>query len=122
MHIPESAYRSEEFSSSRNTVFVAEVACIMCTHVLGIAVDSRWPPVSTVLFQTHGSTVLRRVVLERLRCPNCGGNTAPSDLTTRLLRRERPSDPGADEKPRRGRPPKWLVAQRAAARALELAE
>ena len=118
MHIPESAYRSEEFSASRTTVFVAEVACIMCTHVVGTAVDSRWPPVSTVLFQAQGSTELRRVVLERLRCPECGGNTAPTEVTTRLLRRECPSDAEADDEPRRGRPPKWLVAQRAAARAL----
>lgn len=122
MHIPESAYRSDEFVSSRTTVFVAEIACIMCTHVLGTAVDSRWPPVGAVLFQTQGSTVLRRIELERLRCPNCGGNTAPTEVTTRLLRRERPCEPGQDDEPRRGRPPKWLVAQRAAARALDAAD
>ena len=120
MHIPESAYHSKEFSSLRTTVLVAEIACIMCTHVLGIAVDSRWPPVSTVLFQTEGSTVLRRVVLARLRCPGCGGNTAPTEVTTRLLRREQPTDAWLDE-PRRGRPPKWLAAQRAAARPLDAA-
>ena len=121
MHIPESVYRSEEFSSSRTSVFVAEVACIMCTQVVGTVVDSRWPPVSTVLFQGQGSTDLRRVVLERLRCPDCGGNTAATEVTTRLLRRERPSNEQMDDEPRRGRPPKWLVARRAAARALDSA-
>src|SRR5262249_35561262 len=119
MHIPESVYRSEDFSSSRNTVFLAEIVCIMCTQVVGMAVDGRWPPVRTVLFQAHESTVLCRVVLNQLRCPSCGGNTDPTEVTTRLLRRERPSDTGTDDEPRRGRPPKWLVARRAAARARE---
>jgi len=116
MHIPEPAYHSEEFSS-RMTVFVAEIVCLMCTSRIGIALDNRWPPVSTVLFQAQGSTELRRVALEGLRCPDCGGNTVPAEVTTRLLRRERPSH--VDDVPRRGRPPKWLVAQRAAARALD---
>jgi hypothetical protein len=115
MHIPQSAYSSDEFSSPRLTVFVAEIACILCTRVVGTAVDTRWPPVGTVLIQAEGSKVLRRIALEQLRCTDCGGNTAPTEVVTKLLRRERPSDLQIDE-PRRGRPPKWLVALRAAHR------
>lgn len=116
MPIPESAYRSDEFSASATTVFVAEIACIMCTRILGTAIDTRWPPLNTVLIQMEGSTVLRRVELGRLRCDVCGGNTAPTEVTTRLLRRERAID-WQREQPRRGRPARWLVAERARAAA-----
>jgi hypothetical protein len=115
MHIPESAYLSDEFLSPATTVFVAEITCILCAREVGIAVDTRWPPAGTVLIQMEGSTVLRRVELRRLRCPDCGGNTSTDEVTTRLLRRERTIDWRNEERPRRGRPPKWLVEQRKAA-------
>jgi hypothetical protein len=113
MLIPESARHSEEFPPGATTVFVAEIACIMCSRVLGTAVDTRWPPAFSVLIQVEGSRVLRRVELSRLRCPDCGGNTSATEVTARLLRREGVIDWRRDQ-PRRGRPPKWLVAQRAA--------
>jgi hypothetical protein len=116
MLIPEAAYRSDDFPAPATTVFVAEIACIMCTRVLGTAFDTRWPPLNTVLIQIEGSAVLRRVELSQLRCDVCGGNTSPTEVTTRLLRRERAID-WQREQPRRGRPPKWLVAERARARA-----
>jgi hypothetical protein len=49
----------------------------------------------------------------RLRCPVCGGNTAADEVTVRSVRLEGPTDWKAD-RPRRGRPPKWLVEQRQA--------
>lgn len=113
MFIPEPAYRSEEFSSAATPVFVAEISCILCCREVGIAIDVRWPPVGSVLVQLEGTRTLRRVELRRLRCPDCGGNTSPTEVTTRLLRRERPVDWQQAEQPRRGRPPKWLVARRA---------
>lgn len=115
MLIPESAYRSEEFPSPATTVVVAEITCIMCGRDVGTAVDTRWPPIGSVLIQLEGSTVLRRIQLDRLRCPDCGGNTEATDVSTKLLRRERPLDWQHMERPRPGRPPKWLLAQRAAA-------
>jgi len=114
MLIPESAYGSDAFPAPATTVFVAEIACLLCTRVIGTAIDVRWPPLTTVLIQREGSTVLRRVELSRLRCGDCGGNTAATEVTRRLLRREGPVDLESDH-PRRGRPPKWLVAQRIAA-------
>ena len=113
MLIPESARHSDEFPFGATTVFVAEIACIMCSRVIGTAVDTRWPPVYSVLIQVEGARVLRRVELSRLRCPDCGGNTSSTEVTARLLRREGPID-WRKNGPRRGRPPKWLVAQRAA--------
>ena len=99
MLIPESAHRSEEFPHGATTVFVAEIACILCGRVLGTAVDTRWPPVYSVLIQMEGSRVLRRVELSRLRCPDCGGNTvthrsdrasAPPGRCHRLAERSNP--------------------------------
>src|SRR5947207_3040595 len=108
MHIPESAYSSDEFAKPATTVFVAEITCILCSRDIGTAVDTCWPPVGTVLIQLEGSNMLHRVEVRRLRCPDCGGNTSATEVTTRLLRRER-SVNWKDERPRRGRPPKWLV-------------
>ena len=116
MLIPESVYRSDEFPAPATTVFVAEISCIMCSREVGIAVEARWPPVGTVLIQLEGSRVLQRVELRHLRCPDCGGNTSPTEVTMRLLRRERPLDWQQEGQPRRGRPPKWLALQRAAHR------
>ena len=113
MHIPESVFRSEAFPAPATPVFVAEIACIMCTAVVGTAIDTRWPPVLTVLIEFDGSRVLQRVELDRLRCPQCGGNTAATEVTPRLLRRDR-LDWRLD-RPRLGRPPKWLAALRATA-------
>jgi len=113
--IPESAYGSVELPSAAKTVFAAEITCLMCSRTVGTAVDIRWPPISTVLVRFEGWTVFRRVSLHQLRCSDCGGNTAPTEVTIRKLRRERPLD-WQNEQPHRGRPPKWLVAQRQAAR------
>lgn len=121
MFIPESAYGSTELPSpppstttrKTTTVFVADITCILCSRGIGTAVAPNWPPVISVLIQLEGSHVLRRIALEWLRCPDCGGNSAPSEVTTRLFRHEHPID-WQQEQPRRGRPPKWLVAQRTA--------
>ena len=70
MHIPESVFQSEAFPAPATPVFVAEIACIMCTAVVGTAIDTRWPPVLTVLIEFDGSRVLQRVELDRaLRIP-----------------------------------------------------
>jgi hypothetical protein len=86
----------------------------MCNRAIGTAVSTFWPPVESVLIQLEGSKELRRVLLSRLRCPDCGGNTEAAEVTKKFLRRERPVDWQRD-RPQRGRPPKWLVALRATA-------
>jgi hypothetical protein len=115
MLIPESVYRSVELPATKTPVFAAEIACLMCSRTVGIAVDTRWPPVSAVLFRVEGSTLFRRIPLHQLRCWECGGNTAPAEVSIRTLRREDPLD-WQNEIPHRGRPPRWLVEQRRAAR------
>jgi hypothetical protein len=50
----------------------------------------------------------------RLRCAVCGGNTTANDVSIRTVRLE-PAIDWREVRPRRGRPPKWLVEQRQAA-------
>jgi hypothetical protein len=96
---------------------VAEISCLMCSRTVGTVVATRWLPVGVVLIQPAGSNRLQRCLVDRLRCPDCNGNTAPTEVTQQSIRRERVIDWQTGDQ-RRGRPPKWLVAQRAAARRL----
>ena len=100
-------------------VMVAEITCLLCARTIGTATADTWPPASPVLFQPIGSRTVRVVAAWwRVRCPDCGGNTVVSELVARTVRCESPADWSA-ERPRRGRPPNWLVAQRRAATALD---
>jgi len=92
---------------------VAEIACLLCARPVGTVRADRWPPNNLVLFQPAGSSTAGPITIWRLRCPVCGGNTAADEITVRMIRLERPTDWQAD-RPRRGRPPKWLVRQRQA--------
>jgi hypothetical protein len=66
-------------------VFVAEIACIMCTAIVGTAIDTRWPPVLTVLIEFKEFRVLRRVDLDRsIALPAARGNTEATEVTPRL--------------------------------------
>ena len=65
-------------------------------------------------FRPADSTTERQLpTVSRLRCPLCGGNAIVDELDVRTLRLEAPIDWRA-ERPRRGRPPKWLAQQRQA--------
>jgi hypothetical protein len=98
----------------RRRVFVAEITCLLCGREAGTAMADRWPPTGPILFQPPDAqtpTVVR--AWWRLRCAACGGNTAADELTTRSVRLE-PVIDWREVRPRRGRPPKWLVEQRRA--------
>ncbi len=98
----------------RQRLVVAEITCLLCARPVGTARADRWPPTGPVLFQPAGSSTARSLpTIWRLRCPVCGGNTAADDITVRTVRLEGPTDWKAD-RPRRGRPPKWLVVLRQA--------
>ena len=117
MLISESALRATPLFAPEAAVFVAEIDCLMCSRSVGVAITTRWPPVGVVLRQPAGSTTLHRCLVGRLRCPDCGGNTAASEVERRSIRPEKSVDWQGTER-RRGRPPRWLVAQREAARPL----
>jgi hypothetical protein len=98
----------------RQTLYVAEIACLLCARPVGTATSASWPPSGPVLFRSADSLVDCQVpAIWRMRCPVCGGNTAVDELATRTVRTEGPTDWQADP-PRRGRPPKWLVQLREA--------
>jgi hypothetical protein len=110
-HTPTSA------APHRKQVIVAELACLMCARPIGTATTDCWPPRGPVRFKPTESTTTHRLgTWWRLRCPTCGGNTAATELVVRTARVEPPTDWQAD-RPRRGRPPAWLAAQRLAAEA-----
>ena len=96
----------------RRRVFVAEIVCLLCGREAGTATAEHWPPTGPILFQPPGAQAPTPVrAWWRLRCPVCGGNTAADEVTTRTLRLE-PVINWSEVRPRRGRPPKWLVEQR----------
>jgi hypothetical protein len=112
-HPPDDA--SSTFPRPRQQrLVVAEIACLLCARPVGIMTSDRWPPTGAVVFQAAGSRAVTPLAAwRRMRCPICGGNTEVAELTVRKVRFERPMDWQSD-RPRRGRPPKWLVALRRA--------
>jgi hypothetical protein len=110
-----SAQATESTVPVRRRVFVAEIGCLLCGREAGVAVSQHWPPAGPILLQAPGAqtTTLVRAGW-RLRCGVCGGNTAANEVRTRTVRLE-PAIDWREVRPRRGRPPKWLVEQRRAA-------
>jgi hypothetical protein len=53
----------------------------------------------------------RELAWQRLRCPRCGGRSLLVDELETVVQRVERID-WALEQPRRGRPPRWLVALR----------
>ncbi len=94
-------------------VHLVELKCLACGRAIGMLEARCCPCVGPVLFQAAGTHTLVSVAdWRRLRCAVCGGNVyADEEDTTRVY-------PGLSKEeldiPRRGRPPKWLVAQRRA--------
>jgi hypothetical protein len=96
-------------------VFVAEITCLLCGRETGTAIAECWPPTGPILFQPPDAqkvTVVR--AWWRFRCAVCGGNTAVDEISTRMVRLE-PAIDWREVRPRRGRPPKWLLEQRRSA-------
>ena len=116
MHAPEPAQPVQSSSSAPPSVryqriFIAEITCLLCARPVGTARSNQWPPNAPILFQPADSPSASLLVAWwRLRCRICGGNTAVTELTTRLERLE-PRIDWTTERPRRGRPPRWLTDQ-----------
>jgi hypothetical protein len=100
-------------------VFVAEITCMLCGREAGNAIADRWPPTGPILFQPpDAQTAMVVRAWWRLRCAVCAGNTAAVEVATRTVRME-PVIDWREVRPRRGRPPKWLVEQRQAGAATD---
>jgi hypothetical protein len=92
-------------------VVCASLTCYLCGRSAG-AVEAplvaTWPTV--VWFRPTGSATAEQTAWRQVRCEGCGGATFLDDVETVRQRVER-IDWSLD-KPRRGRPPGWLVALR----------
>jgi hypothetical protein len=102
--------------AARLVRFTAELTCLLCGRSLGILDGgSSWPPRGEVLLYRPG--VDQPTPLSgwwRMRCTTCGGALMATEVTSHSVR----PDAALDWTPvgiPRGRPPNWLVAERAAA-------
>jgi hypothetical protein len=90
-----------------------DLRCLLCARVLGSVEADGWPPAGPVLFRAEGGQQVVHVAdWRRLRCGSCGGGGYPDEVRT--ARVYPPVRWGDDDRPRRGRPPKWLVDARKA--------
>ena len=88
-----------------------ELACLMCGREFGMLESEVWPNYGRVVLHLLTSRSILITDWRRLRCTTCGGAGMPGEITHRLVRDEGPLDWSTD-RPRRGRPPKSVAAQR----------
>jgi hypothetical protein len=88
-----------------------ELVCLMCNRDIGILECSAWPTYGPVALRQPKTPPVLVGDWRRLRCGTCRGAAIPDEITRRFTRVEAPIDWLAD-RPRRGRPPKALAAQR----------
>ncbi len=94
-----------------HVVVCASLTCYLCGRLAGVVeapLVGTWPAV--VWFRPAGSATAERTVWRQVRCVGCGGATFLDDFETLRQRVER-IDWSLD-RPRRGRPPGWLVELR----------
>ena len=90
-----------------------EFGCLMCSRDFGILVCTNLPVCGTIVIQQPGDFRMEIAVdqLRFLRCPTCRGSILPTEIIREEVRVERRID-WSEDRPKRGRPPKWLVEQR----------
>ena len=94
------------------TCLVGELACFLCGTTAGSIESEQRPLPPTVRFTPAGSSApVTLLDWRRLRCARCQGRLFVENLDE-VVRRIEPVNPFQDDRPRRGRPPKWLVEQR----------
>jgi hypothetical protein len=99
--------------SNPTVIYRIELRCLACGRAIGMLEAARWPAVGPCWFQAaDGSPAMPISDWARLRCAVCGGNVYEDGI--QILRTYPPLSWEEDESHRRGRPPKWLVAQRRA--------
>lgn len=90
-----------------------EFGCLMCSRDFGILVCESLPVCGALTIQQPGGFRIEIALdqLRFLRCPSCGGSILPTEIIREEVRLERRID-WSEDRPKRGRPPKWLVEQR----------
>ena len=104
-------------ASSKTTgcivVVLVELRCLLCAETIGTLEMDHWPSFGPALLRTTpGSRALAIANWTGLRCARCRGNVNPDEISTTSI--HPPVSWDDLERPRRGRPPKLLAAQRQA--------
>ena len=107
---------SAEVIAARPVRFTADLTCLLCGRIHGtLDGGSSWPPRGEALLYLAGEEEPTRVsAWWRLRCGTCGGALLATEIISHSMRPEADVD-WRTVGIRRGRPPNWLVAERAAA-------
>ena len=95
-------------------VLMAMLRCHLCGETCGVLESpaaAGLPPITG--FTPAGGSKSQLVVWQRLRCPRCDSGSLFVDELDIVTRRVEAPLNTLLEKPRRGRPPRWLVEQRA---------
>ncbi len=96
----------------RSRVLTAELRCYLCGETSGTLEGPAGPGLPLVArFSPADGSPPRALAWQGLRCSRCGSASLVDELETVVRRIERVD--WALEAPRRGRPPRWLVALRA---------
>ena len=91
---------------------VGELTCHLCGTTAGTVESEQRTLPRTVRFTPSGSDKSVTVLdWTRLRCARCNGRLFVEGLET-VRRRVEPVNVFEEDRPRRGRPPKWLVEKR----------
>lgn len=108
--------RNRPAVAQRRTRLIIELSCVLCGRDLGVLESDAWPAYGAVVLRRKGFEPVMVADWRRLRCAVCGGAAFPDEITSRLVRTEKPLD-WDENKPRRGRPPKSVVEARKAVEA-----
>jgi len=92
----------------------AELVCLLCGRPQGTLESATWPPCPPVTLRAARGCSGVRLEYGRLYCVTCGGEVVATDVTSRRVWLGGSVEWSA-ERPRRGRPPKWLVSERRSA-------
>ena len=94
-------------------VLRAELRCYLCSETCGVLEAPPAPGMPRVAqFCAADGSPARRLDWSALRCPRCGSGSLFLDESEIVVQRLERVDWALD-RPRRGRPPRWLVALRA---------
>ena len=96
------------------TYFLVEIGCILCNRSVGAFRSATWPGPLSVQINRAGAAPMAVRDWRQLRCDHCGGSVLPAEIERHTIRIESRID-WEEDKPRRGRPPKWLAEARARA-------
>jgi hypothetical protein len=108
-----SALPSPSSAPKRYRVLRADLRCYLCAESFGTLEATPTAPMPAVArFCPADGSPSRLLAWRGLRCPRCGSSSLVLDGLETIVRRVERVD-WAIEQPRRGRPPRWLVALRA---------